>query len=745
MADFSEQGSTPQPRYDLTPAGSGPGVPVRTDRPWSSGGAPSDAGTALRRYGVVLRERWFWVISAFLIISGGVTAGTLLRPPVYRATGSIEIRKQAAEMVPMDALFQFERISDQYLQTEYGTLRSRALVRATLADTALANRLRLSFGTADSEKLVSRAHKALTIDPVTGSRIVRVSFESPDPELAADMVNALIARHIGMRQEAGAVALVRLAEQADSVRAQLLQAEQQLQEFVQESGLRVILAGGTEGETVPQERLRRLQQELTAAEAESYRAAAAATSAADARHTAGIESDLLRNLRIRISELEGEYARMKPTFTDSFPRMKQLRSELSQLDALVSVEQRRVSAAMTGELETTMRRRQLLQRAVAEQQRLLEDYGAKLAEYERRSRDVETQTQLYAGLQQKRKEAALSSALASMDVAVLDAAVATSSPVRPVPSRDIPLGAMAGLLLGLGLAFLREYSDGSLRTPDDAGDVNGVPLLAMIPAMPKRGAMQKQIASRRGVASSSWPRIDGSSPVFELAEAFRGLRTSVLYGGSGVVPRSLLVTSSVPGEGKTTVASNLAISLSMLGRRILLVDGDLRRPSLHRVFGVARRSGLAEQLAGQANWQASILRDVCPGVDLLLSGLDCGSPADLLSSDSVDAWLQEVCAVYDHVILDAPALFINAPDARILSYAVGGVILVVRSGSASRDVVRRLVGQVPHLVGIVLNQLNIKHLPEYYARYGETTSSSKEDGSRFSNYSQPQMHMGGKA
>jgi polysaccharide biosynthesis transport protein len=701
---------------------------------------PEEQARPLGSYLRILRERWWIIAASFAVVTIGVAAGSALSEPAYRATGSIEIRKQAAEVVPMEALFQYERISDQYLQTEYATLRSKALLQRTFEDGALAERVHAATlageggepdGRPDAARLAARHHKRVNVDPLAGSRIVRVSFESVDPVLAADVVNTLIGEYAEMRQEAAAAALVRLAEQADSLRTHLLAAENGLQRFVRETGLSSIVIAGVTGETVPQERLRRLQQELTQAEAEGYRAAA--VSAADApQHTAAMESDLLRSLRNRIAELQGEYARGRPTFTDSFPRVRQLRSELAQLDSLVALEQRRVAAAQSNQHVVTQRNRALLQRAVQEQQQLIETYAANLAEYERRRRDVEVQKQLYEALQQKQKEAALSAGLSRMDIAVLDAAAPPTSPIRPHPKRDIPLGAITGLMLGIGLAFLREYTDTSLRSPEEVEELGSAPLLAMIPAMPSQLRAGGAALTRAGHARS-WHRIDrGADANAALGEAFRGLRTSVLYSADGPLPRTLLVTSSSPGDGKTTVSTNFALSLAMLGHRVLLVDADMRRPSLHRVFGVPAQPGLREELAGIQSWNGGIRRDVSPGLDLLPAGMRVSNPADLLAGGAVTQWLADAEAEYDFVVIDSPALFINAPDARLLSRMVDGVLLVVRSGATSREVVNRLVGQTPNLVGIILNQLSLRRLPQYYAEYGATMAShaSGTTGSR---------------
>lgn len=707
------------------------GEPVRADE--------NEERFPLNRYVRILRHRWRIVAGSFLVVTLAVAVGVFITPPVYRAIGTIEIRKQATEVVPVEALFQFERISEQYLQTEYGTLRSRALLERMLGVPGLERQLQAAFlddsepapgGDATSVvRLAEEVHERVIIDPVLGSRIVRVGFDSPDPVLSATVVNALVSNYIDMRREAAADALVRLGDQADSVRTQLLAAERQLQEYVRANDLGPVVIAGSGGETVPQERLRRLQQELTEADAEAYRAAALSNTARERTSTA--ESELLKNLRVRMAELEGEYARSLPTFTDSFPRVRQLRSELARLDSLVAVEEQRVSGAMTGQHEAALHRRNLLRVAVDEQRAIVEGLAADLAEYDRRRRDVESLKELYSVLQQKGKEASLSAALSTMDIAVLDAAQPPVRALRPRPARDLGLAALTGLLLGIGLAFVREYTDSTVRSPEELVGVGRVPLLGSIPAA---ASSRWQPLSRGTVAGvtgngDGWKRIDAdASPESPIAEAFRYLRTSVLFDGGGELPRTLLVTSSVPAEGKTTVSTNFAMSLTRLGRRVLLVDADMRRPTVQRVFDLPARPGLAEYLQGSASFRRVRHRNVRPGLDVILAGTGGESPSDLLTGEGLNRLLSQETGDYDIVIFDAPAVQINAPDARILAHAVEGVLLVVRSGSTSRELVRRSIAQTPNLVGVVLNRIDPKRLPEYYSDYGRRPDDAVADG-----------------
>jgi polysaccharide biosynthesis transport protein len=715
------------------------GAPAHGSGHGRGAGDGGESAATIRVYAGILRDRWRVILGVFVIVTAGVAASTLTTPQVYRATATLEIRRQAAEVVPVESFSQFERISDQYLQTQYAVLRGPAIVRRVASDPALGWRLaeRAGFLTEHdateavsapplpeplAAQLVGYLQKRLIVDPVSNSRIVRISLELEDPALAADAVNALIAEYQSAREEAVSTTLARLAEQAESARSHVLLAEEELQRFVRSNGLGGVIGEGG-GESMAVERLRRLQQELTAAETEAYEVEALA-SATHLESAAMTESDLLKTLRGRVAELEGEYARLRAVFTDSFPRTRQVRTELDQLDSMLAREERRVTTKLAGQHQATMRRRALLGAAVDEQRLLMDSLAAKLAEHDRLRRDLSGQQQLYATLQQKRKEAAISAALSAMDVAVLDAATPPRSAIRPVPDRDIPLGALVGLMLGLALAFVRHLTDGSVRTLDDVEGLSQTHVLGMIPAtaLPRRSRDMRIRGSRR---INEWHRIDhAASQDCPLDDAFSGLRTAVLFDAAARGKRILMVSSSQPAEGKTTVSSNLAISLARLGQRVLLIDADLRRPSVHEVFRRPQTPGLSQYLGGQAGWHEVVQGAFTTGLDIITAGTGSINAADCLSSERMAALLTDARQSYDYVLLDAPALFINVPDARILAHMVEGVILVVGSGVAVRDVVQRSIEHVGNLMGVVLNRLDLRHMPTYYREYGETKASS---------------------
>ena len=306
-----------------------------------------------------------------------------------------------------------------------------------------------------------------------------------------------------------------------------------------------------------------------------------------------------------------------------------------------------------------------------------------------------------------------------------------AGPVRWILVLLLALGAMAGLVFGVGFAFVSEHMDDRIKTTDELNSM-GIATLAMIPSVTAVGAglpgMPAMLTANwwrlpirsghKQLSDRSWSRIDRQgSPQSVLGEAFGSLRTSFLLHPGGDPPRTLLITGCQPGDGKTTVSVNLAIALAQLGRKVLLIDGDTRKPSVHRAFTLDNRRGLTTYLTGERDWRSVVQPNVVAGLNVLPSGRSPEAPAILLSSDRMKVLLAEAQEEYDFVLLDSPALFINAPDARILANIAEATIVVARSRVTTREALRRALELAPRVLGVVLNDLDVDLLPDYYRSY----------------------------
>jgi polysaccharide biosynthesis transport protein len=361
------------------------------------------------------------------------------------------------------------------------------------------------------------------------------------------------------------------------------------------------------------------------------------------------------------------------------------------------------------------------------------------------------------------KETGVSAGLKASNIRVVDEAVAPHKPARPNLPLNLALAFVLGLGLGVGGAFLQEHLDNSLKSSEDIERYLGLPALGLIPSVEslngqRRGVYglpDRAVAATAGDSSANgsgangnghnghhsaadnpaknWYRIAGGiEPPAALAEAFRGLRTSVLLSSADQPPRTLLVSSARPAEGKTTVSVNLSISLAQLGQRVLLIDGDMRRPSIRKALDLANGLGLVSYLTGQKDWRAAVLPSGIENLDALVCGPVPPNPAELLSAERMRAMLDEARGEYQFVIVDSPPL-LNVSDSRILATLVEGVILVVKGGVTPRELAQRAQSYAEdvgaNLIGVVLNNIDVRSGDDYY-RYYRYDYGAEESQSR---------------
>jgi len=624
------------------------------------------------------------------------------------------------------------------------------------------------------EKVLKKFQARLSIDPVIKSRLVVIRFEAEDRQLAADAVNSLTRNYIQQSLDGNQGATEWLSEQLGEVKTKVERAEAELQRYARDKNLLFLETPDGKPENIANDRLRDLQDELTKAQAfriqkESlYRL----VEAGDFSSLPGVvENKLMQDLTVRLADLKREQAQLAATFSSQYPKVKQIQNQIEQLEATLAQERERAAKQITNEYRAAGRQESLLANAFATQQTRANEIAERAVQYKILKREAETQKQLYDTLLQRHREAGVSAGLRATNIRIVDLARPPLKPVRPNLSLNLALALIVGLGLGVGAASLREYLDSSIKSPLDVERSFRVPALGVIPSADALTSpwnrpydvygQAKVLAGRaRFIAGRvklltakqsaeptetspppppSWHRIDANGNQDSiLAEAFRNLRTSVLLTTAEVAsPRdpetgrfvrpsegpqrplhSLLVTSSEPSEGKTTVASNLAIALTQLGRRVLLIDADMRRPSIHQAYNLADHYGLADCLAEKQDWHPSVQPTSVPGLDALVCGTIPPNPAELISSDHMRKLLNEAVEGYDFVILDSPPL-LDVADSRILATLVEGVLMVVKGGATPRELVQRAGAEVRdaggNVIGIVLNQIN--PLASYYYYY----------------------------
>ncbi len=717
--------------------------------------APGDRGLLpdLMAYWKILKNRRWTVLGVLGFVVLGVALGTVLTQKKYLAVGSLEINQESPDIVTVDSMARPQAVlADDYLQTQIGILQSVALATRVIHKLGLEKNPDFNsppsplspthwFGskTPTEDELFQGTLQLfqtnLEIDPVPGSRLVQVSIQSTNPVLAAQIVNTVLDTYVELRSESNHRVDTWLSDQLIKSKADLQASEKQLQDYARKNGLMFLEADKGDSENIASERLRQIQQELTGAQSDRYEKEALyhQVQAGNYASLPGMnDNKAVPDISVLLAQARQQEAQLSTTFTPDYWKVKEIRNQIQQLEASLAKERQEAAERITRQYQAAVQREEMLRREYRQQSQVANQIGERSSNYNMLKDEVATNKQLYAGLQQKLKDAEVSAALKSTNVNVVDKALVPIKPKWPNPLLNMALALVTGLGLGVGVAFVREYLDTSFRSTEEVDRFLDVPALAMIPSVQSLQARSSfrlrdlnprtrlALHGRNGTKSEAarWVRIDEDrNPHAHLAEAFGCLRTAVLLSPEGPPPRSLLISSSQPGEGKTTVSTNLAISLAQLSRRVLLIDADMRRPSIHRALKIENEAGLSNYLQGESDWRDLTQISGVPGLTVLTGGPSPATPAELLSTGEMRTLIQEAAAEFDFVLVDSPALLINAADARILSSMVDGVVLVVRSGSTPRETVARARAQAPNIMGVILNQLDIRSFPSYYSDY----------------------------
>jgi polysaccharide biosynthesis transport protein len=714
---------------------------------------------------IIRKHRWT-VITAFVVLFVTVLIGSWREKPVYRAKALIEIDKEDPSIANPQELFQVDEVSDAYLETQYKVLGSDDLAERVIRQLGLdrnaeflPSQIRYPWSsnvtqaaasspqaeqntvTADpyvEDTVLKRFRDRLDVRPVRRSRAVELRFDSQDPDLAAQTVNAVvddyIQKNFQARWDSAQRASMWLSQQLQDLKSKLEKSEDDLQKYSTDNGLLYLETGKGDSESVVNQTVVGIQGELTKAEADRFEKESIyrLVQAGDFGSLPGVfDNKLLQDLTVRLADLQREHAQLAATFTEEYPKVKEIQSQITEIQGSLERERERAAQKISNDYFAAVRREKLVRQSFAETRAEANQVAEKSVQYGILSREVETNKGLYEGLLQRLKEASVSAGLKSGNIRVVDPGTVPFKPIAPNYSLNLGLASVLGLGLGVGMALLKDHLDQTIRYSEDVFNYLGVPVIGFVPNYAALNKKPPKVitAAERPVHLGTEERQSGLDGMFvdthsrndlsihkgsAFSEAFRELRTSVILSSSGRFANSILVTSAQPGEGKTTVAVNLAFSLAQLGQPVLLVDADMRRPTIQKYFP-QRGSRLSSYLSGQGAWQEMVYPTSVRGLSIMHCGPIPENPSELLSSDRMRAMLQESMATYRFVILDSPPL-LNRADSRILGSMVSATILVVKGGETPRQVVQYAESQArsvgTNLIGVVLNNLD-KSMNDY--------------------------------
>lgn len=722
---------------------------------------PSDGATKLRASWQVIRKRRWSVLFTLVVVLGTMAIWTFRQRPLYEAKGLLEIEQENPNIVTVQDLFQIENITNDYVETQYKILQSDSLARKVISQLHLDQKREFNstgnmsdfysvfrkdakeqkafpMDSAHEQHVLQAFEDRLAVEPVQRSRLVRVSFDSEDPRLAANVVNTLAASYmqtdLQVHWDAAQKASAWLSEQLGGLKLKLQKSEDELQQYASTNGLLYLAGGNGETENIVDQRLRELQDELTRAQADRYTKEATfrLSESGDYGALPGVfDNKVTQDLMDRLGDLERQYAALAPDFKPDYPKMKEIQSQIDRTEQLLRQQRREAERHVADEYFAAVHREDLVHKAFSEEEKNAGVVAQKSVQYNILKREVDTNKQLYEALLQHLKEAGVSSALRASNIRVVDAAVPPASPVRPRVAVNLTFGLLMGLAGGAGLAFVQERIDNTLKSPDDVEHFLHMPVLGLIPFVQAENQLNERLrlgprfaqTAPDGLAtarqrSRKWVRFDLKfGDQSELRESFRSLRTSVLLAGAGRPPRSLAFISAEAAEGKTTVCCNLGMSLAYLGKRVLVIDADIRRPGIDEFFELGGSAGLVNYLAGEGEWRSFVQMSNVKGLDCLICGPEAPNPGELLSSERMEALLKDAMSHYDFVLVDSPPL-LNLTDGRIVGTAVEGTILVVKGGATSREHAQRAQESMAdvgaRVIGVVLNGIDLRRSGYYY-------------------------------
>jgi len=688
-----------------------------------------DAESPLTQYlQILVRQRWI----VLAIIAAGVLAAAFINATtvkLYRSTGSMEIAREAARVVndgdtqPRQAAAGLE-----FYQTQYGLLRSRALAEQTVASLRLADNPTFLYGyggkkapaNALSGDRQRRERSAagllmghLTVEPVRGSSLVQLSFDSPDPALSATIVNSIaknfISSSLNRRFQATAYARQFLQQQIELTRQKLETSERALVAYASqqriinyESGVTGKNEDSSSGVSVESTDLRALNDALNAAkidraQAESKYQQAVRSGGLNAPDS--LSDGTVMALRSQRAQLQSDYQRLSAQFRSDYPQMIALRQQITELDRQLGKQGAVVLDSLRSTYQAAAQRQGELQGQVNSLKNSVIDLRGRTVQYNTLQRDADTNRALYDALLQRYKEIGIAGGVGTNNVSVVDAALPSGAPITPRSSMNLLLGLFAGALAGFAVAFMLEQLDESIIAPHDLERKLGVPLLGSVPRVPDADVSIDLLE-------------DSKTP---LAEAYLSLQTALRLTTSKGAPRVLFVTSSRPSEGKSTTAMAVARNFASLGKKTILIDADLRNPSVHKMMGFANSGGLTNILAGATDINNYIRKGPVDRLAIMSSGPIPPNPAELLAGANLAHTFERLLNEqgYEHIVVDGPPVLGLADAPLIASYAEATMFVIAARNTHTRTArvsLRRLADVHANILGAVLTKFDAKKI-----------------------------------
>ncbi len=681
----------------------------------------------LRDYLMILSKRRISVAAIFVFFVLAVAVVTFTMTPVYKATAQVYIEPPNLQFNIQNQQTGNQMDMAAYLQTQVNIIKSEVIARKVIEKLRLDRprqkktpffllgllRKGNSGRVPSMESAIKAFEKRLTVETVKDSDLVNVSYEAKNPELAAQVANetvqAFIDQNIDMRTAPARSYMAWLDDELDKIKERMDESADSLENFKRSE--RII--GGDRSSNVTLAALNDLNAKVLSAEARRYQAeikyqqVIKLSSVPDGLMSLPdvLNNKVIQDLQSQETMISKDMAEKSRKYGDKHPVMIRLANEMKQIKKQINGEVKLVAGGIKNDYDEARREEQTLRSAFNRQKAEAMNYDRSSAEYELRKQDVEGAKEIYEQVLKRAQETNIMGTINVSSVQLIDNATPPKIPARPKKVLNMLLGIVLGLFTGVGFALVSEHMDNTYTSPEELEENLGVPMLGVVPKSSRQDDRKPE-----NIAAVT-------DPISPIAESFRTIRSNILLSRQNHSPRVIQVCSAMHGEGKSTVSVNLASIMAAAGERILLIDGDMRRPRLHKVFEVPNTRGLSSLITKKTELADVLRKTKIPNLSFIPSGPLYSNPGEMLGSTTMFNLTAGLREQFDRVLIDCPP-YLGIADASLLTPLSDGVVLVVRSGKTIKDAVHKIKKNMDtikaEILGVVLNDMTIRSVDYYY-------------------------------
>lgn len=715
---------------------------------------------------IISKRKWI-IISIFLIVVSFMTLKTYKQRPVYQAMTRILIDKQYPNVVSFQEVMRLSADRGDYYETQFKILKSKSIIRKVINKLDLHNSpeflpdpdVKRSFSLMKllydiknwvfnmimppkdetefekyptkeeievlrENRLIRRVIGSVKIKPIKKSRLADIRVTGHHPEIIAKIADTVareyITYNLEVRLDASGEAVTWLNERLKVLKQKVESSHMALQRYKE----KVKIISFEEKQNIVDQKLAQLNSALTSAKTGRikietvyrYFQKNSTNSKLVESIPAVIENTLIQKLKINLATRQEKYSEFSKTYGSKHPKIIQVLTQIESLQSRINSEIKNIHNGIRAEYQVALAEEKSLSKALEDQKKEVAYQHRMSIKIETLKRETETNEQMYTLLLKRLKETGLSSGLRSNNVRIIDLADVPQTPIGPKKKRNFMLAILLGLFLGVMTAFFVEYIDNTIKEPDE------IPMLFQIPFLGLLGHYSDNSKkSFTKTSSSISPKLVSiHDPSSNISESLRTIRTNLIFSSNYKAHKTIMVTSAVPAEGKSTLSSNLAVVMASLGEKVLLIDSDLRKPVIHKLFNLKKTPGLSNYLIGKKSAKEVIHKTDVEGLHIIPSGPTPPNPSELVSHPQFKVLCDTATETFDYIILDSPPVA-SVSDPMIISSIADAVVIVVRCGVTTKNSVSKAVKQLrninANIIGAILNDVDFRKDSYYYQYY----------------------------